>query len=145
MRCTSRGSFVAARTARTMTGPSVMLGTKRPSMTSTWMTSAPAASTARTSSARRPKSAARIDGAILTFMSAPSYQPRGEKRVGVVAVGPGPDEAGRVDQAGPRHSIHGQGRLDAKLGVRAHEGRDDVLALEALEGTDRVDEHAAGA
>ena len=35
----------------------VMFGTKRPSITSTWIQSAPAASTARTSSARRPKSA----------------------------------------------------------------------------------------
>jgi hypothetical protein len=43
----------------------VMFGTKRPSMTSTWIQSAPAASTARTSSARRPKSADKIDGATM--------------------------------------------------------------------------------
>ncbi len=42
----------------------VMLGTKWPSITSTWIQSAPAASTARTSSPSRAKSAARIDGAI---------------------------------------------------------------------------------
>src|SRR3954454_16646196 len=47
-----------------MSGPMVMLGTKRPSITSTWIQSAPAASQARTSSARRPKSAERIEGAI---------------------------------------------------------------------------------
>src|SRR5215813_7894951 len=41
----------------------VMLGTKRPSITSTWIQSAPAASTARTSSPNRVKSADRTDGA----------------------------------------------------------------------------------
>src|SRR5437763_11514197 len=43
-----------------------MLGTKRPSITSTWIQSAPAAPTARTSSPSRPKSADRIDGATMT-------------------------------------------------------------------------------
>src|ERR1700751_1341696 len=42
----------------------VMFGTKRPSMTSTWIQSAPAASTARTSSPRRAKSAESTEGAI---------------------------------------------------------------------------------
>jgi hypothetical protein len=42
-----------------------MFRTKRPSITSTWIQSAPAASTARTSSARRPKSADKIDGATM--------------------------------------------------------------------------------
>src|SRR6266446_6356106 len=46
------------------TGPMVMLGTKRPSITSTWIQSAPAASTARTSSPRRAKSADSADGAM---------------------------------------------------------------------------------
>src|ERR1700716_638866 len=41
-----------------------MLGTKCPSMTSRWIQSAPAASTARTSSPSLEKSDARIDGAI---------------------------------------------------------------------------------
>src|SRR5215470_9613020 len=45
------------------TGPIVMLGTKRPSITSTWIQSAPALSTARTSSPSRVKSAERTDGA----------------------------------------------------------------------------------
>src|SRR5215475_523562 len=49
--------------ASTTSGPMVMLGTKRPSMTSTWIQSAPAASTARTSSPSRVKSADRTDGA----------------------------------------------------------------------------------
>src|SRR6478672_12866126 len=41
------------------------LGTKWPSITSTWMRFAPAASTVRTSSPRREKSAERIEGAII--------------------------------------------------------------------------------
>src|SRR5215831_3733831 len=64
MRCTLSGLLVARRTASTMSGPNEMLGTNLPSMTSMWIQSAPAASTARTSSARRPKSAARMEGAI---------------------------------------------------------------------------------
>ena len=47
-----------------MSGPIVMFGTKWPSMTSTWMTRAPALSTASTSSPRREKSADRMDGAM---------------------------------------------------------------------------------
>src|SRR3954463_9886857 len=46
------------------TGPMVMLGTKRPSITSTWIQSAPAASTARTSSPSRVKSADNTEGAM---------------------------------------------------------------------------------
>ena len=42
----------------------VIGGTKWPSMTSTWMTVAPAATTSSTCSRRRPKSAARIEGAM---------------------------------------------------------------------------------
>src|SRR5215469_11120066 len=66
MRCALRGRRVAARTALTTTGPKVRFGTKRPSMTSTWIQSAPARSTARTSSASRPKSAERMEGATRT-------------------------------------------------------------------------------
>jgi hypothetical protein len=46
-------------------GPKVMLGTKWPSITSRWTQSAPAATTASTSSPRREKSADRIDGEIV--------------------------------------------------------------------------------
>jgi len=45
-------------------GPIVRLGTKCPSITSTWMKSAPPASTVRIASPRHAKSAERIDGAI---------------------------------------------------------------------------------
>jgi tRNA dimethylallyltransferase len=44
--------------------PMVVGGTQRPSITSTWMRSAPPRSAARTASPRRVKSAARIDAAI---------------------------------------------------------------------------------
>jgi len=46
----------------------VIGGTKCPSMTSTWIQSAPEAVTARTSSPSRPKSAERIDGAMCVTM-----------------------------------------------------------------------------
>src|ERR1041385_3002319 len=42
-----------------------MLGTKRPSMMSTWIQSAPAVSTAATSAPSRPKSAESTDGATI--------------------------------------------------------------------------------
>ena len=56
--------MVIGRSAFTTSGPMVILGTKWPSITSTWIQSAPAASTARTSSPSFAKSAARIDGAM---------------------------------------------------------------------------------
>ncbi len=64
IRWRSSGICVHLRIAFTTAGPMVMLGTNWPSMTSTCSMSAPAASTAFTSSPRRAKSAARIDGAI---------------------------------------------------------------------------------
>jgi hypothetical protein len=57
--------LVALRKHETTTGPIVRFGTKRPSITSTWIQSAPAASAARTSSPSREKSADRIDGATM--------------------------------------------------------------------------------
>src|SRR5207253_4137760 len=64
IRWASIGSLVARRTASTTWGPKVRLGTKWPSMTSTWIRSAPAASASFTCSARRPMSAERIEGTI---------------------------------------------------------------------------------
>jgi hypothetical protein len=58
--------LVCGRMARTMSGPMEILGTKWPSMTSTWIQSAPAASTARTSSPSFAKSAAKIEGAMMS-------------------------------------------------------------------------------
>ena len=77
IRCTSNGLVVTGRRASTIKGPIVMLGTKRPSITSTWIQSAPAASTARTSSPSREKSAERIEGEItrgLVLMMAAGLQ-----------------------------------------------------------------------
>ena len=68
IRCTSSGSRGRAADARRRPSvPSVMLGTNWPSMTSTWMKSAPAGSASRTCSPIRAKSAVRIDGASLTL------------------------------------------------------------------------------
>ncbi|MFS7912233.1 hypothetical protein Hanom_Chr02g00127521 [Helianthus anomalus] len=46
--CTSNGRSVTGRNASTTSGPIVMLGTKRPSITSTCIQSQPATSTALT-------------------------------------------------------------------------------------------------
>jgi hypothetical protein len=64
IRCTSRIFGVCRRSALTTSGPIVRFGTKCPSITSTWIQSAPAASIARTSSPSLAKSAERIEGAI---------------------------------------------------------------------------------
>src|SRR6185312_15531496 len=66
MRCTSNGSLLYLRTAFTTIGPIVRLGTKWPSITSTWIQSAPASVTAATSCPSAAKSADRIDGAMRT-------------------------------------------------------------------------------
>src|SRR5262245_33793513 len=66
MRCVSRGRRVTRRSDCTTAGPIERLGTKCPSMTSTWMRSAPARSASATCSPRRAKSAARIEGASRT-------------------------------------------------------------------------------
>src|SRR5579872_4571268 len=65
IRCTSSGFAVCGRIALTTSGPIEMFGTKWPSMTSTWIQSAPALSTARTSSPSLAKSADRMDGAMI--------------------------------------------------------------------------------
>src|SRR5580692_11539720 len=71
MRWTSSGSRVTGRSDLTTTGPILMFGTKWPSMTSTWIRSAPARSASRTWSPRRAKSAARMEGANLMVMVEP--------------------------------------------------------------------------
>mmetsp|Transcript_52358 Transcript_52358/g.128501 ORF Transcript_52358/g.128501 Transcript_52358/m.128501 type:complete len:222 (-) Transcript_52358:140-805(-) len=62
IRWTSSGLSVTGRSASTTSGPIVMLGTNRPSMTSTCTQSQPALSMARTSSPSLEKSADRMDG-----------------------------------------------------------------------------------
>jgi len=51
----------------------VMFGTKRPFVTSMWIQSTPAASTTRTFSARRPKSADKIDDATMMGMRSVAF------------------------------------------------------------------------
>src|SRR5687768_15664230 len=124
MRWQSRGFFVWGRSARTTFGPMVMLGTKRPSITSTWIQSAPAASTARTSSPSRLKSALRMEGATST-MALP-YQTRRVEAFGAVVLG-------------------GERALDDDLHLLL--GRDlgdDVRALLGLEAAHGVDERCSG-
>src|ERR1051325_9613829 len=74
MRCTSKNFGDRGRIACTTTGPMVMFGTKWPSITSTWIQSAPARVTASTSSPSRLKSADRIDGAT-SAMAGRRYPP----------------------------------------------------------------------
>ena len=65
IRCTSifaPAAWTWSLIAVTASGPIVIGGTKWPSMTSTWITGAPASSTVWTCSESRPKSAARIEG-----------------------------------------------------------------------------------
>src|SRR5215210_8972352 len=69
MRCTSSTpprSCTRSRNVATIREPIEIGGTKWPSITSTWITRAPASITASTCSPRRAKSAARIDGATRT-------------------------------------------------------------------------------
>src|SRR5438477_9707119 len=63
IRWQSSGTSVTLRNDLTTGGPMVMLGTKWPSITSTCSSVPPPASAARASSARRAKSADKIDGA----------------------------------------------------------------------------------
>mmetsp|Transcript_11334 Transcript_11334/g.21374 ORF Transcript_11334/g.21374 Transcript_11334/m.21374 type:complete len:257 (-) Transcript_11334:161-931(-) len=65
----STASGCAFLRAETTPGPMVMLGTKRPSMTSTWTQSAPAFRTSPTSWPRLAKSADRIEGETWTVFS----------------------------------------------------------------------------
>ena len=69
IRCTSAKpprSWIRPVMSATIFGPKVITGTKWPSITSMWMTRAPASSTSPTCSRMRPKSADRIDGATST-------------------------------------------------------------------------------
>ena len=117
MRCTSMGTVPAApaRALHTI-GPTVRLGTKWLSITSKWMRSAPARTTAATSSPRRAKSAERREGAIHAEAcgGAPGRRPQ------VANPRLGPDTAsfaagGVTPRAGgPRSSPRCGGRGDGK-------------------------------
>src|SRR5258705_2628380 len=135
MRCASSGSRVTRRSERTTAGPSVRFGTKCPSMTSTWMRSAPAASASATCSPRRAKSADRIDGASAIGVASPP------RTGGELADRPGDvirRDAGRVEQlrrlAGRGHRADGEMREAADLAGDAGggEGGEDRGAEPAL-------------
>src|ERR1019366_291492 len=64
IRWQSSGTSTASRSEATTGGPIVILGTKWPSMTSTWRRVAPPRTASLASSARRAKSADNMDGAI---------------------------------------------------------------------------------
>ena len=107
-----------SRSAATTSGPIVIGGTKCPSMTSTWITRAPASSTSCTCSPSRSKSAARIDGATRgARQRAPaSYLPQHAAAADVAH-----------DDRGARHP-HDRRVLAA---VRAH--RDELEAVQAVD------------
>src|SRR5664279_5277526 len=103
--------FVARRAAFAISGPNVMLGTKRPSMTSTWKRSTPTASASFMWSLRRVKSAERIDADTSTLLmvnvgnyaahasALQRFLPR-KARTGLEVVGGGAAGAGAAAAAG---------------------------------------------
>src|ERR1035437_2694461 len=87
MRWTSRCRRGALRTDSTTGGPMARLGTKWGSMTSTWSMVAPARSTRAMSSARRAKSADRIDGTISIICGLVRFYHSGIESVPGIAAG----------------------------------------------------------
>src|SRR5438046_2378125 len=72
MRCASKLAPECLRSALRGCIPNAIFGTKSPSITSKWSTSAPALQHSRAASASAPKSAESSEGAILT----PTWAPR---------------------------------------------------------------------
>src|SRR6267378_712657 len=140
IRCRSSGSRVRLRIASRIGKPIVMFGTKRPSITSMWIWSAPAASTRAISSARTPKSADRIEGAILTaLLISRAVQPDGREPVGAVAIGPRAQIA-----VGVQRQREIGGRVDAPGRLRGEERGDHRLVLLGLGRARRVHQAPAG-
>src|SRR5689334_5840948 len=137
-------------------GPRVRLGTKWPSMTSTWSWSAPAASTRAIASPSAAKSADRMLGAILMVRPYPkavgpakdpgrsglrvARQPDRGEAVGAVDVGQAADDPGSVR----RHREVCRG-IHPPLGVVVEERSHDPVVLLRLERAGRVDETSARA
>src|SRR5882724_9439650 len=140
IRCRSSGSRVRLRIASRTGKPMVMFGTKRPSITSMWIWSAPAASTRAISSARTPKSADRIEGAILTaILISRAAQPDGREAVGSVTIGPRAQKAVGVQrQREVGRPLEAPGRL------RAEKRGDHRLVLLGLRRARRVHQAPAG-
>src|SRR5436853_270338 len=142
IRCTSSGFAVTRRTASTTTGPIVRFGTKRPSITSTWIQSAPPAATARTSSPSREKSADRIDGATMIGAVIGNSRRRSGERPPLPAAAPQqllggvrPGGAGGVEFE--RHALVGAPHVEDRL----HHGPASLDAVGALE-QGRIADHA---
>src|SRR6185312_3812504 len=122
------GFAVQRRIDARTTGPMVMFGTKCPSITSTWIQSAPAESTARISSPRRVKSADRREGAMMMGGTL------GRRRQAAV-IGANPAKGGSL--AFPSHQKgdvpaaleNGVGQGDANLRASMRDSRDPPPAL----------------
>src|SRR6266566_3195071 len=130
----------SSRIASRIGKPMLMFGTKRPSITSMWIWSAPAASTRAISSARTPKSADRIEGAILTaILISRAAQPDGREPVDAVAIGPRAQIAVGVQ----RQREVGR-RVEAPGRLRGEELGDHRLVLLGLGRARRVHQAPAG-
>ena len=136
------GRSVCGRSAATTIGPIVRGGTKCPSMTSIWMRSA-CSPTSLTSSARRARSADRMDAPSLATARHPS-------REGLLARGRPRRTSRRSRAACGQRRIQfggavGPGDLDGfELGDAAHDRVARGVGLGARERADAVDEPAAG-
>ena len=168
-------AHLLARAPPTTSGPTVIGGTKCPSITSTWITRAPASSTSPTCSRSRPKSAERIDGATRTPPSSlarrrRSYRPAASSRRSCCTSGSPSRTSSRSSSArrssgtprsarsgaGSRRSGSGPGRLVGRshgspqfghCGPRstARLGRGLGLALHRSAPAQAGDEEAGGA
>src|SRR5436190_18610172 len=98
IRCTSSVT-PRSRSASTAIGPIVIGGTKWPSITSTWMTEAPAATTSSTWARSWPKSAARMEGAIRRMPLPPSGRRSWRRSVAIRATLNWLEHAGPADVA----------------------------------------------
>src|SRR4051812_1588396 len=115
--------------ALTASGPIVIGGTKWPSITSTWITGAPASSTIWTCSESRPKSAAKIEGAmpLSTFRSgSTSKTDNGRTYTGRCSTSarswsaPRNSDTPNAARSGAGSSRSGSGRAGSWAGARAH-------------------------
>src|SRR5207244_4182341 len=123
MRWTSRCSRVALRMDSTTGGPIVRLSTKWPSITSRWSMEAPPRVTRVMSSARRAKSADKIDGTISIICWLIRFYHSGEEPVPGIAAGE------------PAHDLNHEGGRD---------GGGHSLVLFRLERAGGVDQQTAG-
>ena len=102
IRCTSSGTAATRFSASTTGRPIEMLGTNRPSMTSTCSRSASPRSTARTASVSEAKSAARMEGAIRMFGATVTGSPRARSFRSGLSAGPAQAPVGSRYRARPR-------------------------------------------